>query len=97
MNCSIVIMKTGHYYVMKRKTACYQTWQQVSTVRPLMHLKQKNSYWPCVLGLNSILFAVSIDRPELNSGNPTQNIQRLKTRAEPIIEAPIPGNYNFSM
>lgn len=44
-----------------------------------------------VLGLNSILFAVSIDRPELNSSSSTQHIQKFKTKAEPIIEAPIPG------
>lgn len=43
------------------------------------------------VGLNSILFAVSIDKPELNSTATTQHINRLKSKPEPIIEAPIPS------
>ncbi|RZC38128.1 sorting nexin-29, partial [Asbolus verrucosus] len=42
-------------------------------------------------GVGSILFAISIDKPELNSGIP-QRIENLKSKAEPIIEAPIPEN-----
>lgn len=42
------------------------------------------------IGLGSILFAISIDKPELNSGI-THRPDCLKSKAEPIIEAPIPG------
>lgn len=43
-----------------------------------------------VLGLGSILFAISIDKPELNSGIPKNN-GSLKCKVEPVIEAPTPG------
>lgn len=39
-------------------------------------------------GVGSILFAVNIDKPDLNSGIPPR-VDKLKSKAEPIIEAPI--------
>lgn len=39
-------------------------------------------------GVGSILFAISIDKPELNSGIPPR-IENFKSKAEPIIEAPL--------
>lgn len=51
---------------------------------------EKNSMLPnMAAGLASILFAVSIDKPELNSQTTSQKSERLKTPPEPIIEAPI--------
>nr|CAI5849692.1 unnamed protein product [Callosobruchus analis] len=62
----------------------YETWA-------ILRDDEKNSMLPnMAAGLTSILFAISIDKPELNSGiarRPTA----LKVKAEPIIEAPIPG------
>lgn len=62
----------------------YETWailrdQEKSTMLPNM-----------AAGLASILFAVSIDKPELNSGAP-HRLDTLKTKAEPIISVPAPG------
>lgn len=39
-------------------------------------------------GVGSILFAISIDKPDLNSGIPPR-VDKLRSKAEPIIEAPI--------
>ncbi|KAF5303494.1 hypothetical protein FQA39_LY09957 [Lamprigera yunnana] len=51
---------------------------------------EKNSMLPnMAAGLGSILFAISIDKPELNSQSASQKSERLKTQPEPIIEAPI--------
>lgn len=43
------------------------------------------------VGLGAILFAINIDKPELNSGNILQKMDKLALRPEPIIEAPIVG------
>ena len=43
------------------------------------------------VGLGAILFAVNIDKPELNSGSVLQKMDKLAPRPEPIIEAPIVG------
>ncbi|KAF5296667.1 hypothetical protein FQR65_LT10207 [Abscondita terminalis] len=52
--------------------------------------EEKNSMLPnMAAGLGSILFAVSIDKPELNSQSISQKSERLRVQAEPIIEAPI--------
>lgn len=52
----------------------------------------KNSMLPnMAAGLCSILFAISIDKPEHNSGLLAQKMDKIKTKAEPIIEAPIIG------
>ncbi|XP_018563176.1 sorting nexin-29 [Anoplophora glabripennis] len=51
---------------------------------------EKNSMLPnMAAGLGSILFAVSIDKPELNSGI-THRPEIFKSKAEPIIQAPVP-------
>ncbi|KAH0808928.1 hypothetical protein GEV33_013862 [Tenebrio molitor] len=51
--------------------------------------QEKSSMLPnMAAGVGSILFAVSIDKPELNSGV-SHRIENLKSKAEPIIEAPI--------
>lgn len=56
----------------------------------LLRDDEKNSMLPnMAAGLGSILFAVSIDKPELNSQTTLQKSERLKTPPEPIIEAPI--------
>lgn len=44
-------------------------------------------------GLGSILFAVSINKPELNGGTSSQRSERLRSAPEPVIEAPIRGNH----
>ncbi|KAJ8942205.1 hypothetical protein NQ318_021092 [Aromia moschata] len=52
----------------------------------------KNSMLPnMAAGLGSILFAISIDKPELNSGI-SYRPETFKGKKEPIIEAPIPEN-----
>ncbi|XP_050512824.1 sorting nexin-29 isoform X1 [Diabrotica virgifera virgifera] len=54
--------------------------------------EEKNSMLPnMAAGLNSILFAISIDKPEFNSGV-TLRKEVYRCKAEPIIEAPIPDN-----
>ncbi|GJQ71649.1 hypothetical protein Trydic_g11346 [Trypoxylus dichotomus] len=55
--------------------------------------EEKNSMLPnMAAGLGSILFAISIDKSELNAGNATEKMDKLKAMVEPIIEAPIPDN-----
>ncbi|XP_008198522.1 sorting nexin-29 isoform X2 [Tribolium castaneum] len=50
---------------------------------------EKSSMLPNMAGgVGSILFAISIDKPELNSGIPPR-IDSIKSKAEPIIEAPL--------
>lgn len=57
----------------------------------LLRDDEKNSMLPnMAAGLNPILFAVSIDKPELNSSTTAQQIRKLKSKPEPIIDAPIP-------
>ncbi|CAH1999940.1 unnamed protein product [Acanthoscelides obtectus] len=61
----------------------YETWA-------ILRDDEKNSMLPnMAAGLASILFAISIDKPELNSGI-ARRPAALKAKAEPIIEAPIP-------
>ncbi|KAJ8932768.1 hypothetical protein NQ314_014470 [Rhamnusium bicolor] len=45
-----------------------------------------------VFCLGPILFAVSIDKPELNSGITLNRLEAFKNKVEPIIEVPIPEN-----
>ncbi|CAH0555655.1 unnamed protein product [Brassicogethes aeneus] len=55
----------------------------------LLRDQEKSSLLPnMAAGLCSILFAVSIDKPELNSGIAHRN-DHLRSKAEPIIEAPV--------
>ncbi|KAI4461196.1 sorting nexin-29-related [Holotrichia oblita] len=55
--------------------------------------EEKNSMLPnMAAGLGSILFAISIDKSELNVGNATEKMDKLKAMVEPIIQAPIPDN-----
>lgn len=82
-------MNLGLYYEMKKKIVCYPIWPQVRVWSILYIIENMIA---CVLGLGSILFAISIDKPELNSGI-THKADTFKTKAEPIIEAPIPGMF----
>lgn len=72
---------------MKNKIVCSQIWQQVKSSRSL--LRTCNTIF-IFLGLGSILFAISIDKPELNSGI-IQKTCHIKNKFEPVIEPPIPG------
>lgn len=59
--------------------------------------EDKNSMLPnMAAGLNSILFAINIDKAELNSGVSLRR-ETVKCKAEPIIEAPIPENKGKSL
>lgn len=65
----------------------YESWA-------LLRDEEKSSMLPnMAAGLGSILFAVSINKPELNGGTSAQRSERLKSHPEPIIEAPIRGEY----
>ncbi|KAG5865004.1 hypothetical protein JTB14_035943 [Gonioctena quinquepunctata] len=67
----------------------YESWS-------ILRDEEKNSMLPnMAAGLNSILFAVSIDKPELNS-DITPRPEAQKSKVEPIIEAPIPENKDKS-
>lgn len=59
----------------------------------LLRDEEKNSLLPnMAAGLNSILFAVGIDKPELNSPATADSSNRLKSKPEPVIEAPVSGS-----
>ncbi|XP_056637867.1 sorting nexin-29 [Diorhabda sublineata] len=59
--------------------------------------EEKNSMLPTMAaGLNSILFAINIDKAELNSGVSLRR-ETIKCKVEPIIEAPIPENKGKSL
>ncbi|XP_019874648.2 sorting nexin-29 [Aethina tumida] len=54
----------------------------------LLRDQEKSNLLPnMAAGLGSILFAISIDKPELNSGIPHRN-EHLRSKVEPIISAP---------
>lgn len=58
----------------------------------LLRDQEKNNLLPTMAaGLISILFAVSIDKPELNSDIPRRP-DSFKAKIEPVIEAPPPGS-----
>ncbi|XP_074026375.1 sorting nexin-29 [Leptinotarsa decemlineata] len=63
----------------------YESWS-------ILRDEEKNSMLPnMAAGLNSILFAISIDKPDLNSGvTPRPEVH--KNKVEPIIETTVPEN-----
>ncbi|KAL3268225.1 hypothetical protein HHI36_007349 [Cryptolaemus montrouzieri] len=57
----------------------------------------KNSMLPnMAAGLAAILFAISIDKPELNDSNIPQGLLVGLSKSEPIIEAPLPDQNKFT-
>ncbi|XP_022917433.2 sorting nexin-29 isoform X1 [Onthophagus taurus] len=59
----------------------------------LLYNEEQSSLLPnMAAGLGSILFAISIDKSEFNCGNAMEKMDKLKSMAEPIIDAPIPEN-----
>lgn len=83
-------MKIGLYFEIMKRTPCCPIWQLVS-----IHLFSEFSTCPdnfyVFLGLAAILFAISIDKPELNDLSSQQKHPCGLLKSEPVIEAPLQG------
>lgn len=86
-------MSLGQYSEMRTETACCQIWQQVKTfillsiseAHPISSIVNKH-----ILGLGSILFAISIDKLEFNVSITPRPVL-MNYREEPVIQVPVPG------
>lgn len=62
----------------------------------LLRDEEKSNLLPnMAAGLGSILFAINIDKLEHTSGILNQKLERIKSKVEPIIEAPVTGKSLF--